>query len=350
MRLPIRGRGASHDPPNRFERVHAELDAESVADDAPRRTRFLADQSRSIISRNDSPDLGFDVSLNPYRGCEHGCCYCYARPTHEYLGFSAGLDFESQIMVKSNAAELLRDAVASPRWKPQLLALSGVTDAYQPIERRMGITRACLEVLAECRNPVGIVTKNHLVTRDIDVLSEMAKHRVASVTVSLTTLRNELQNVMEPRTSIPARRLAAIAELAQAGIPVGVNVAPVIPGLTDHEIPDILKAARDAGASYAAMMLLRLPLGVKDLFLDWLAQHFPDRRHKILGRIRDTRDGRLSDSRFGSRYRGSGPFAEHLRNMFRVTCRKLGLNERPLRLTADGFRSPETGGQMSLFP
>ncbi len=254
MRLPIRGRGASHDPPNRFERVHAELDAESVADDAPRRTRFLADQSRSIISRNDSPDLGFDVSLNPYRGCEHGCCYCYARPTHEYLGFSAGLDFESQIMVKSNAAELLRDAVASPRWKPQLLALSGVTDAYQPIERRMGITRACLEVLAECRNPVGIVTKNHLVTRDIDVLSEMAKHRVASVTVSLTTLRNELQNVMEPRTSIPARRLAAIAELAQAGIPVGVNVAPVIPGLTDHEIPDILKAARDAGASYAAMM------------------------------------------------------------------------------------------------
>ena len=350
MRLPVRGRGASRDLPNRFERLHLELEAEfGDGDEQPRKTRFLIDRSRSVISRNSSPDLGFSVSLNPYRGCEHGCSYCYARPTHEYLGFSAGLDFESRIMVKPDAPELLRRALAERAWKPRTLALSGVTDPYQPVERRLNITRACLRVLLECRHPVSIVTKNHLVVRDIDILSRMAEHGTVMVTLSITTLRNDLRRVMEPRTSIPARRLGAVRALADAGVPVGVNVAPLIPGLNDHELPQILGAAREAGASHAGMMLLRLPFGVRELFTEWLGQHFPGRRDKVLGRLREVHGGKLYDSRFGRRGRGRGPFAEHLWNLFRVSCRKLELNRRSYDLATDGFRRPERGGQMRLF-
>lgn len=350
MRLPVRGRGASRDPPNRFERLHPEPEAEFGGEDGPAPgTRFFTDRSRSVIARNSSPDLGFSVSLNPYRGCEHGCSYCYARPTHEYLGFSAGLDFESRIMVKPDAPELLKKALAGRSWQPQTLALSGVTDPYQPVERRLGITRACLEVLLECRHPVSIVTKNHLVVRDLDILSRMAKHRTVMVTLSITTLRNDLHRVMEPRTSIPARRLAAVRALADAGIPVGVNVAPLIPGLNDHELPEILAAASEAGASCAGMMLLRLPFAVKDLFAEWLEQHFPDRRNKVLGRLREVHGGRLYDPGFGRRGRGRGPFAEHLGNLFRVSCRKLGLKRRSYDLATDAFRRPERAGQMRLF-
>ncbi len=350
MRLPVRGRGASRDPPNRFERLHLEPEAELGAGDEPApATRFFIDRSRSVISRNSSPDLGFSVSLNPYRGCEHGCSYCYARPTHEYLGFSAGLDFESRIMVKPDAADLLKKALAGRAWQPQVLALSGVTDPYQPVERRLRVTRACLEVLLECRHPVSIVTKNHLVARDIDILSRMAEHRTVMVTLSITTLRNDLRRVMEPRTSIPARRLGAVRALADAGIPVGVNVAPLIPGLNDHELPLILEAAREAGASHAGMMLLRLPLGVKELFAEWLEQHFPDRRKKVLGRLREVHGGKLYDPRFGRRGRGRGPFAEHLGNLFRVSCRRLGLKRRSYDLATEAFRRPERGGQMRLF-
>ncbi len=351
-RLPVRGRGASHDPANRFERLHIEPEAEAefaAREGRPRSTRFLIDRSQSVIARNSSPDLGFSVSLNPYRGCEHGCVYCYARPTHEYLGFSAGLDFETRIMVKPDAPNLLRKALSAPTWKPRTLALSGVTDPYQPVERRLRITRACLEVLLECRHPVSIITKNHLVTRDVDILSRMAGHGTAMVTLSITTLRPELRRVMEPRTSIPARRLAAVRALADAGVPVGVNVAPLIPGLNDHELPEILAAARAAGASHARMMLLRLPFGVRELFAEWLDQHAPERRDKVLGRLRETHGGRLYDPRFGRRGRGTGPFAEHLWSLFRVSCRKLGLKRRSHDLATEGFRRPERDGQMRLF-
>jgi DNA repair photolyase len=240
------GRGATDNPVNRFEKIHIEPDADWNPDDeyggCPQgpRTQFFKDHSKTLITRNDSPDVGFMASLNPYRGCEHGCIYCYARPTHEYLGFSAGLDFESKIMVKEDAPELLRAELMSPKWQPQVIFMSGVTDCYQPVESRLKLTRRCLEVLAEFRNPVFIITKNRLVTRDIDLLSELARHNAAAVWLSITTLDAELRKLMEPRTSPPLARLAAIRELAQAGIPVGVNVAPIIPGLTDHEMPAIL--------------------------------------------------------------------------------------------------------------
>ena len=264
---PLKGRGVPYDPPNRFETVSVEMEPGHRGDDKPR-TEFIADASRSIVATNRSPDLGFDASLNPYRGCEHGCVYCYARPTHEYLGFSSGLDFERRILVKRRAPELLRAALSRPSWEPRVLAISGATDAYQPIERRLEITRRCLGVLRDFMNPVTIVTKNHLVTRDIDILREMAVHGCAHVTVSVTTLRNGLRRVMEPRTSIPARRLDAVRRLSEAGVPVGVFVAPVIPALNDEEIPAILNAAADAGARHASFMLLRLPGPVADHFVN----------------------------------------------------------------------------------
>src|SRR5436190_323573 len=262
-----RGRGAGANPANRFEALHFEPDQDwNPADDPALSTRFFRDQSATIINYNDSPDIGFDASLNPYRGCEHGCIYCYARPTHEYLGFSAGLDFESRIMVKENAPELLRRELSSPKWKPQVIAMSGVTDCYQPIERKLKLTRRCLEVLAEFCNPVVIITKNFLVTRDIDLLSELARQHAAGVFVSLTTLDAEVRRVMEPRTSPPGARLEAIKRLSQASIPVGVLLAPTIPGLTDHEIPSLLEAAAAAGARTASYVMLRLPYAVAPLF------------------------------------------------------------------------------------
>ncbi len=346
---PIHGRGASHNPANRFDNLEVVRDGWTDPEDPEPRTCFLKDTSRSIISRNQSPDIGFAVSLNPYRGCEHGCIYCYARPGHEYLGFSAGLDFETKILVKEDAPQLLRAELSSPRWQPQTLIMSGVTDPYQPIERRLRITRRCLEVLTEFRNPVAVITKNHLVTRDLDLLGELAACKAAVVTLSITTLRNELQQVMEPRTSIPLRRLEALRKLAQAGIPVGVNVAPVIPGLTDHEMPRILEAAAQAGAISAGYIMLRLPHGVKSLFERWLEQHFPDRKQKVLNRMRDLRGGKLYDPRWGARMKGEGPFAEQVANMFEVSCRKFGLNRESIVLSIDAFRPLTPAGQLNLF-
>jgi len=350
--IPIRGRGASHNPPNRFERLHVELDVVPDDPDEPdprRATQYFRDRAKSILARNDSPDIPFNVSINCYRGCSHGCIYCYARPNHEFLGFSAGLDFETRIMVKEDAPALLRRELASPRWRPEVIAMSGVTDPYQPIERKLELTRGCLEVLAEARNPVGIVTKNHLVTRDVDLLGELARFGAVLVFLSVTTLDPKLQRVMEPRTSIPARRLEAIRELSAAGIPTGVMVAPVIPGLTDHEVPAILEAAAAAGARSAGYVPLRLPFAVKELFEEWLGQHFPDRKSKVLNRVRELRGGKLNEAQFHERMKGEGIWASHLKQVFATTCRRLGLNERSLRLSTDAFRRIRTGPQYDLF-
>jgi DNA repair photolyase len=274
---------------------------------------------------------------------------CFARPTHEWLGLSAGLDFETKIFVKEDAPALLREAIASRRWSPAPIAMSGVTDCYQPIERKLRITRGCLEVLAEARNPAVIITKNHLVTRDVDLLGELAVHGAAKVYLSITTLDPELQRVMEPRASTPARRLEAVRTLSEAGVPVGVLVAPVIPGLTDHELPAILAAAAEAGARTAGFVPLRLPYGLAELFEQWLEMHFPQRKEKVLHRIREIRGGKLNDPSFGSRMRGEGEYAEQIRALFHVACRKAGLNEQAIELSTASFRRPSPGGQLGLF-
>ena len=344
-------------PPNRFETSHHELELDQVEEDEEYLdtltrppTEYLPDTSRSVIATNDSPDVGFEASLNPYRGCEHGCIYCYARPTHEYLGFSAGLDFETKIMVKHDAPELLRKALSSPGWKPQVLGLSGVTDAYQPIERQLGLTRRCLVVLAEYRQAVTIITKNRLVKRDIDLLGELAQYHAAGVFVSITSLDEELIGRLEPRTTRPRGRLSTIAALTAAGIPTGVMVAPVIPGLTEHEIPSIFKAAAQAGAQAAGYTIVRLPLAVAGLFEDWLAQHFPERRDKVLERIRAMRGGRLNDPRFGVRMSGEGNAALMIAQIFKGACRRAGLNLHPWPVTAAAFRRPRPrDGQLTLF-
>lgn len=342
-------RGAPGNPANRFEKIHLEPDEDwNPEDDVLPRTQFLVDHSKTAIAYNDSPDIGFSASLNPYRGCEHGCIYCYARPTHEYLGFSSGLDFESKIMVKLNAPELLRDELSSPKWKPQVLVMSGVTDCYQPVERKLKITRRCLETLLEFRNPVAIITKNFLVTRDIDMLAELAKQQCASVCLSITSLDPDLRKVMEPRTSPPQARLNAIRKLAEAKIPVAVNVAPIIPGLTDHEIPAILKAAHDAGATAAGFTVVRLPYANAPLFDKWLETHFPDRKEKVLNRIKSMRGGKLYDAQWGKRMRGEGIFAEQIATMFDVAKRKAGFKDDRRELSIAGFRRPG-GAQLSLF-
>jgi DNA repair photolyase len=342
-------RGAAANPPNRFEKIHLERDEDWNPEEDPLpRTQFLKDSSKSIIAYNDSPDIGFEASVNPYRGCEHGCIYCYARPFHEYLGFSSGLEFETKIMVKEDAPKLLRAELSSPKWKPQVIAISGVTDCYQPVERKLKITRGCLEVLAEFRNPVGIVTKNFLVTRDIDLLSELARYNAATVCISITTLDTELRKIMEPRTSPPAARLEAIRRLAQAGVHVGVLMAPIIPGLTDHEIPAVLAAAAEAGAKFAGHVTLRLPHSVAPLFEQWLQTHFPDRKEKVLNRLRAMRGGKLYDSQFGQRMRGEGIFADQIDKLFDVARRKVGIVERGGGLSVEHFRRPG-GAQLQLF-
>jgi DNA repair photolyase len=308
----------------------------------------LRDDTRSIIATNDSPDVGFAASINPYRGCEHGCPYCYARPTHEYLGFSAGLDFETRIVVKEDAPELLRRELSSPRWRPQVLGVSGVTDPYQPIERRLRLTRRCLEVLTECRNPAAVITKNHLVSRDVDLLGELARHDAAAVFLSITSLDAGLANIMEPRASQPAGRLATLEELSRAGIRAGVLIAPVIPGLNDHEIPAILSAAVRAGARYAGYVILRLPYAVADVFTSWLERHLPDRKERVLGRIRDLRGGRLNESRFGRRMRGEGELAQQIKALFALGCRQAGITGRGPELSTTAFRRPG-GTQQLLF-
>jgi DNA repair photolyase len=339
-----RGRGAAINPTNRFEKMAVELEVPG-----PERvqTELLRDGSRSIITYNDSPDVGFDASLNPYRGCEHGCIYCYARPTHEYLGFSAGLDFESRILVKEDAPELLRRELCAKKWQPQTLAMSGVTDPYQPVERKLEITRRCLAVLAELRNPVAVITKNALVTRDIDHLAALAEHGAATVFLSITTLDGELARKMEPRASHPHDRLAAVARLSAAGIPTGVMMAPIVPAITDHEIPKVLEAAAEAGAHTAGYVLMRLPGAVAGLFEGWLAEHFPDRKEKVMHRIQELRGGRMNDPRFGSRMRGEGIYAEQIRSTFHTFRRKHGLDKLFPALSTAAFRRP--GEQMSLF-
>ena len=346
---PSRGRGSAENPANRFDRLHYEPDPDvDPAEQPAPRTQFLRDSTRSIITTNDSPDVGFSASLNPYRGCEHGCAYCYARPTHEYLGFSAGLDFETRIVVKEDAPELLRAELSAAKWQPQVLGLSGVTDPYQPIERRLQLTRRCLAVLAEFRNPVAVVTKNHLVARDTDLLGKLARDNAAAVFLSITTLDGDLARVLEPRASQPAGRLAALQELQRAGVPVGVLVAPVIPGLNDHEIPAILSAAAQAGARHAGFVVLRLPYGVADLFTAWLERHLPDRKDRILGRIRDLRGGRLNDARFGQRMRGEGVLAEQIKALFDLGSRQAGIVGRGPQLSTASFQRPG-GTQRLLF-
>ncbi|HLV01453.1 MAG TPA: PA0069 family radical SAM protein [Acidobacteriota bacterium] len=342
----LKGRGTSANPVNRFERIAFEADR---LEPESSRTLYLRDASKSAISRNDSPDVGFDFSINPYRGCEHGCIYCYARPTHEYLGFSAGLDFETRILVKEELPELLRKELSSKKWSPSPVALSGVTDPYQPVEQRLEITRRCLEVLLEFRNPVVIVTKSHRITRDIDILRELAAFQAVLVNISVTSLRNEIQSAMEPRTSTPQRRLEAIQELAAAGIPVRVLIGPVIPGLTEHEIPAILEAAASAGARSAGFIMLRLPYGVKELFQDWLEVHFPDRKERVLNRIRDIRQGSLNDTQFHSRMRGAGLYAEQIQRLFEVASSRFGLDAELPPLSVASFRRPVNDPQLSLF-
>jgi DNA repair photolyase len=351
--LPIHGRGAAANPANRFDKIDVvpDPDAEFDPRDTPRpATVYLRDRSRSIIASNDSPDVMIEASINPYRGCEHGCVYCYARPTHEYFGLSAGLDFETKIFVKEQAPELLRRELLSPKWDVRVVSLSGVTDCYQPIERKLELTRKCLAVLAEFKNPCGVITKNHLITRDADLLAEMSQQNLAIAILSVTTLDNQVQRVMEPRTSTPAMRLDAIEKLARAGVRVGVMVAPVVPGLTDHEIPAILKSAANAGACFAGYVPVRLPFAVKDMFEQWLEQHFPDRKKKVLGRIRDIRGGKLNDSNFHTRMSGEGPIAEQLSQMFDIAKRRVGITAELPPLSKDLFRRPlQPNEQLGLF-
>lgn len=350
-----KGRGTPMNPANRFESIETRTDWDHLSADedyggSSVPTEYLPDDSRSIVSTNDSPDIPFCYSLNPYRGCQHGCAYCYARPTHEFLGMSAGLDFESKILVKHRAADLFRSWLSKRREAADVIVLSGVTDCYQPCERQYRLTRQCLEVALESGQPIGIVTKNALVLRDLDLLRRMAEQNLIRVSISLTTLDSELARVMEPRCSTPAARLRAMDELRSANIPVGVMTAPVIPGLNDSELPAVLKASAEAGAETAGYQLLRLPLSVEPIFVDWLERTQGAARQRIESRIRATRGGELSASRFGERMRGTGRIADSIRGVFDVWARKLGLDGPPPPLDASRFRPPTTDGQLWLFP
>jgi DNA repair photolyase len=345
----IQGRGAAFNPGNRFERLH--IDESSVESNDPEQARkvptiFYHDTTRSIFAKNDSPDVPFTFSVNPYRGCEHGCIYCYARPTHEFLGFSAGVDFESKIMVKMDAAQLLDQALQDPKYEPQVIALSGNTDCYQPVERKLKITRACLEVFLKYRNPVGIVTKNAMIVRDIDLLQALAKYDCISVSISITSLNPEVLSKMEPRASTVEKRFAALNELVKAGIPAGVNAAPIVPGLTDEELPEIVRRASENGAKFVEYIMVRLPYSVKDLFVEWVQREFPLRASKILNRIRDIRGGNLSDPRFHSRMSGEGEFADTIYHLFQAACKKHRMNEEDFELSTKHFQRP---GQLDLF-
>lgn len=356
-KLGIKGRGARINPPNRFlptrlepDLEHLEHDEDALAALLPAETQYLPDRSQSIVAENDSPDVPFRYSVNPYRGCQHGCSYCYARPTHEYLGFSAGLEFETKILVKHDAARLLRQFLARPSWQAETIVLSGVTDCYQPAERKFCLTRQCLEVALEARQPIGIVTKNALVARDLDLLSEMASLEIVQVLLSVTTLDRELARAMEPRTSTPEARLRTIRVLAEAGVSTGVMIAPVIPGLTDHEIPAILAAAAEAGARTACHTHLRLPATVQPVFLDWLERMRPLSRDRIESLIRSMREGKLNSPEFGHRMHGTGEMAAQISALFQVCARRHGLDGNLPPHRRDRFRPPKLpGGQMRLF-
>jgi DNA repair photolyase len=346
-----KGRGSHLNPPNRFLNTRVELDlTDEETDAASPQTTFLPDQSRSVVTENHSPDIPFRFSLNPYRGCEHGCSYSYARPTHEYLDLNAGLDFETKILVKHDAPALFRDFLARDAWVPESITMSGVTDCYQPCERRFRLTRACLEVAAEARQPMSVITKNALVLRDLDLLRDLAANRAIHVLVSVTTLDDGLARVMEPRTSTPAARLRALRTLAEAGVPVGVLVAPIIPGLNDSEIPAILAAAKEAGAAAAYYQLLRLPLTVAPVFREWLERERPALAGRVEGRIRETRGGKLNDAAFGKRMRGTGALARQIGDLFRLFVSRLGLDGQLPPYDRSRFRPPlPRSGQLRLF-
>jgi DNA repair photolyase len=353
-RKAFKGRGTLSNPPGRFERQ----DVEEVHDgwyeeDQPDTiaTTIEPDRARGIITRNDSPDIPFEQSINPYRGCEHGCIYCYARPSHAFMGLSSGIDFETRLFYKANAGRVLEEELAKPGYVCKPITIGANTDPYQPIERQMQVTRAVLEVLARTRHPASIITKSAMVLRDLDLLVDMARENLMSVAISITTLSPETKRVLEPRTASPQARLRALRELNAAGVPAGVMVAPIIPAMTDHEMEAILEAAAAAGARWAGYTIVRLPYEIKDLFRDWLAEHFPDRAPHVMSLIRDMRGGRDYDSKFGERMRGTGPIAELLRARFKMACRRLSLNSgsREMPDRTQLFRPPlREGSQLSL--
>lgn len=349
--------GSNIDPPNRFETVRHEPDLEHLQWDQEylrtltnREIEYIDDASKTIVSENKSPDIPFRYSVNPYRGCVHACAYCYARPGHEYLGLNAGLDFETKIVVKRDAPALLREFLARKTWKPEPIIFSGVTDCYQPAEREFRLTRQCLEVALEFRQPVSIITKNALVLRDLEILKKLAENDLVHVYLSITSLDPDLARAMEPRTSIPAARLRAVEMLAEAEIPVGVMTAPIIPGLNDTEIPQLLCAARDAGAASVNYILLRLPLTVEPVFVDWLQRNRPNHVEKVLGRVQETRGGKLNSSTWGERMVGQGEIADQIRSMFRVFRLKYALGTELPDHNCDLFKRPaETARQLPLF-
>ena len=348
-----RGRGAGVNMPGRFETYSRSLfdDGWQGLEDLPAfRTTVFEEKPRTIISKNDSPDISFDQSINPYRGCEHGCSYCYARPAHAYMGLSPGLDFESKLFAKPDAAKLLRAELSAKNYVPKTIALGANTDAYQPIERERRITRDILEVLAEFNHPVGIVTKSALVTRDIDILASMAKKGLVKVALSVTTLDPKLARAMEPRAATPAKRLAAMEQLSAAGIPTVVMVAPIIPAVNDSEIEAILSAARTAGAREAGYVMLRLPHEVKEVFKDWLLATMPERAHKVMSLVKSSSGGKDYDSTFGTRQTGTGPYAWTIGRRFELSCQRLGLNRSRLKLDTSHFhRPPQPGEQLALL-
>ncbi|WP_234413769.1 PA0069 family radical SAM protein [Ideonella sp. A 288] len=349
---PVKGRGTGWNLPHRFERVQrepvddgwGEVEQAVQSDVVPPQTQVLEERVKSILASNDSPDIGFDLSINPYRGCEHGCIYCYARPTHSYLNLSPGLDFETRIVAKVNAAQRLREAFMAPGYEPQMLNIGSVTDAYQPAERRMRITRGVIEVMSEFSHGFSLLTKSSGVERDLDLIAPMAEQRLAAVYVSITTLDAALARVLEPRAASPERRLRTIRTLAQAGVPVGVSVSPVIPFINEPELERILEAARDAGASSAFSIVLRLPWEVNPLFQQWLQQHFPERADRVMARVREMRGGRDNDSQFGSRMTGQGIWASLLRQRFDKATRRLGLQNDRAGLDLSRFRRPAVRG------
>ncbi|MHB1140341.1 MAG: PA0069 family radical SAM protein [Sulfuricaulis sp.] len=348
---PTKGRGAVSNPESRFEKLNRDPCDDGWATEEeipPLKTTVRLEQCRTIIAHNDSPDIPFDQSINPYRGCEHGCVYCYARPSHAYAGLSPGLDFETKLFAKTNAAERLRAELAKPGYVCRPLALGSNTDPYQPIERRYRLMRQILEVLAECEHPLTIVTKSALIERDLDLLAPLARKRLVHAFISITTLNRSLARRLEPRAAAPARRLEAVQRLAAAGVPVGVMVAPVIPALNDHDIENILEQARAAGAGGAGYVLLRLPHEVKGLFREWLARHEPLRAEHVMSLVQGTRGGRDNDPNFGTRMRGTGAVADLIENRFAVACRRLGFNDEH-ELDCTRFRAPATGPQLALF-
>jgi DNA repair photolyase len=351
----LKGRGAQSNPKNRFDRLHIEEleeDKEFIDDSVDNlrkvNTVFYRDYSKSVISKNDSYDLDFKYSFNPYRGCEHGCVYCYARPTHEYLGFSSGIDFETKIIVKEDAANLLEHEFKKKSYKPETIMFSGNTDCYQPIEKKLRLTRRALQICLDYRNPVSIVTKNSLIERDIDILKKLASMNLVTVLMSITTLDKKITVSMEPRTSTPEKRLKTIEILSKNNIPSGVNLAPIIPGLNDEEIPIILKEVSKHGGILASHSMIRLPYSVKEIFIEWIKNEFPDRSSKILNKIREIHGGKLNENEFGKRFRGEGKLADTINNLFNLSCKRLHLNEKSTELNVNLFRKAHNK-QLEIF-